>query len=653
MGTWRLAIDFGTSNSAAAIQIDGREPQSVRLTDAGDIMPSAVFADAGGLTVGVEATRRMMLDPSAFERNPKRLVGQNVVQLGGTDREVVDLVAAVLRTVTQRAARIAGGGRPGELTLTYPAGYQRARRDVLVEAAVRAGFDRQTVGLLPEPVAAVARYAQHAPLPPGGSYLCVVDVGGGTADIAVLRVTGNATRPFEVVSTAGRPDLGGGLFDLRLENIVLEAVRAGDHADVLAALESGDGLGARRALREQVAQAKHALSESESTSVPVVTSAGTATVTVTASEFAEAIADDVEQITALTVEACTRAGLKPTELATTYLTGGASLVRPLQTSLARVVGQPAATLDDPKLITALGALSPLGRQLRERAVAPMAAPAPPSKPAQLTKPAQPTVPAQSTKPAPAPAPQPRPQQPQRQPQQVAPAYGRPNQPGRPGGGPPSSNGSKKNLVLIGSIVAALVLVGGGIATAVTLLNRGDDPKLTASESPTPERTTPSEDVVEDETDCEDSPDLSASECEVLLEVVDAGWPVDPVDCVSRDPIDGQVGINCFTKPDDTGFQPDHINIYGYGDETTMDEAFQAFIDNSEDLPGPQTLNGAQGWGTWSWADGGEDAGKILLMRNTTEDLSYVAWTHADINVEMWATIDGDQLPELYEWWKTA
>ena len=43
MGTWRLAIDFGTSNSAAAIQIDGREPQSVRLTDSGDIMPSAVF----------------------------------------------------------------------------------------------------------------------------------------------------------------------------------------------------------------------------------------------------------------------------------------------------------------------------------------------------------------------------------------------------------------------------------------------------------------------------------------------------------------------------------------------------------------------------------------------------------------------------------
>lgn len=647
MSTWRLAIDFGTSNSTAAIQIDGREPQTVRLTDGGDVMPSAVFVDAGGLTVGVEATRRMLLDPSAFERNPKRLVGQRVVQLGGTDREVVDLVAAVLRTVTQRAARVAGGGRPSELTLTYPAGYQRARRDVLVEAAERAGFPRSAVGLLPEPVAAVSRYAQHAPLPPGGSHLCVVDIGGGTADIAVLRVTGDALRPFEVVSTAGRPDLGGGLFDLRLENIVLDAVRAGGHAEVLAALESTAGLGARRALREQVAQAKHALSESESTTVPVVTSGGTATVTVTAGEFAEAIADDVEQITALTVEACSRARLEPTELATVYLTGGASLVRPLQTSLARVVGQPAATLDDPKLITCLGALSPLGRQLREPAIAPMAAPAARATPAPAPAPA-PVAP----HPAPAPAPSPTettggiPAVPYYAP---APAT---SGPGGSGGGP-AADSRKRRTVLIGVVAAALVLVGGGIAAAVTILGGGDDPTSQTSSDPEPTRETPTDEPVED-TDCVDSPDLTGEECTLLNDAVAANAPLDPADCEGlADPLGAQVAITCYPADDPSAdFIPKNVNVYGYGDPETMDDVFQDVID-TEGLTGPQKLDGAPGWSTWNYENEADDAGRILLHYSEDSDTSYVAWTDTEALIEIWASADENQLPELYQWWATS
>lgn len=629
MSGWRLAIDFGTSNSAAAIQLDAREPQAVRLGDGADVMPSAVFADAGGIAVGTEATRRMMLDPSAFERNPKRLMGQQLVQLGGTDLEVVDLVAAVLRTIVQRAARVAGGGLPDHLTLTYPAGYQRARRDLLVEAAVRAGFDRTRIGLLPEPVAAVARYAQNAPLPPAGTHLCVLDVGGGTCDVAVLRVTGETSRPFEVVSTAGRADLGGGLFDLRLEGLVLEAVRQGGHAEILAALESQEGLGARRALREQVALSKHALSETESTTVPVVTRAGTATITVTADEFAAAIADDVQQVAALAVEACSRAQLRPTELGTLYLTGGASLVRPLQTALARIVGQPAATLDDPKLVTCLGALSPLGQQLREAAVPPMPAPAPPATPPS------------------APAPAPAPQGPASVPPVAPPAALAATSPVGPGA--PARSGRRLPL-LIGAIVLGLLVVGGGIAVAMTLLGGDDRPGPTADPEPT--RTTPTEDP-DPETTCDDSPDLTPAECTLLTDVLDAGWPVDPADCEAIAPSDAQLAIACPAVEDESGFAPDGgVRIFGYGDVQTMDSAFQdVFVEL--DLDGPRKLDGQQGWGTWNFQNVSEDAGKILLYQDPDRDRSYVAWTDEASRIEMWAGNDGDVMSDLYDWWTSA
>ncbi|MFT4188698.1 MAG: Hsp70 family protein [Aeromicrobium sp.] len=623
MSAWRLAIDFGTSNSAAAIRVDGQEPQTVRLTDAGDLMPSAVFADAGGLVVGVEALRRMMLDPGAFERNPKRLIGQPVVQLGDTDREVVDLVAAVLRTITRRAARVAGGGDPVELTLTHPAGFQRARRDVLVEAAERAGFQRSQIGLLPEPVAAVARYAQRAPLPPSGSHLCVVDVGGGTADVAVLRVTGHRSRPFEVVATAGRPDLGGGLFDLRLEDIVVEAVRTGGHDEVVAALEGAASLGARKALRDQVSQAKHALSESESTTVPVVTGAGTATVTVTAEEFAEAIADDVGQITALTVEACSRAKIAPTELAKLYLTGGASLVRPLQASIARVVGQSAATLDDPKLITCLGALSPLGQQLRERAAAPMPAPAPP-KHVDLAK-----------APTPAPTPAPRPAPPAVQ-TSLAPAVAPTSA---------ATSAKKKRGPLIAAlIVAALLLVGGGVAVAAKAL--GGDPEPTGSPSESSGTKTTAATVAPPSLPCEDT-DVSDDQCELLAELLaDEPWLIDPEDCEDEpELIDAETAFNCPAKEDGSGFAPDGLTVYGYADETAMDSSFDNEI-ATHSLQEVE-LGMEPGWDTWGVG------GRVAVYYSAENDRSLVAWTNPSTATQVWAGVDGEKVFDLGWWFRYA
>ena len=101
---WSLAIDFGTSNTAAAYQSGTDKPIPVRLSDQAEQMPSAVLALDTGILVGAAAVRSARLDPPRFEPNPKRRVGEGEVLLGNREYDVAELVAAVLTQVRQRAA---------------------------------------------------------------------------------------------------------------------------------------------------------------------------------------------------------------------------------------------------------------------------------------------------------------------------------------------------------------------------------------------------------------------------------------------------------------------------------------------------------------------------------------------------------------------
>ena len=56
-----LAIDFGTSNSAAAV-LDGGKVRRLAIEDGSDTVPTAVFfpADRGAMQIGVEAAEALI-----------------------------------------------------------------------------------------------------------------------------------------------------------------------------------------------------------------------------------------------------------------------------------------------------------------------------------------------------------------------------------------------------------------------------------------------------------------------------------------------------------------------------------------------------------------------------------------------------------------
>lgn len=211
---YRLAIDLGTSNTVAVLRDEDGRIRPV-LFDGREQLPSAVHAGTGGaLVAGPDAERLARADPAAFEPNPKRRVDDGTVLLGRHTVDVADVLAAVLSAV---ASRLPASPAEGCVVLTVPAGWGSPRREVLAGAAERAGLG--AVEFLSEPVAAAAYFTATLPqdLPPGAALL-VVDLGAGTADLAVVR-------GGRVVAQGGL-DVGGLDVDAALVGVLGDVVSA-------------------------------------------------------------------------------------------------------------------------------------------------------------------------------------------------------------------------------------------------------------------------------------------------------------------------------------------------------------------------------------------------------------------------------------------
>lgn len=214
-----LAIDFGTSNSAAAI-LQGGAVRRLAMEQGGDTLPTAVFfpARGGNMLVG-SAAGAALIDGAEgrYMRALKSVLGQPLFHeerlIGGKRQTLSDIVAAFLRVLKTRAETATGfaidrvlSGRPVHFHTNNPGRDAQALQD-LHKCYIAAGF--ADVGFLPEPeAAAIACQAMGASDDLG----LVVDIGGGTSDFTVFR----RARPHPQIIASHGVRLGGTDFDQAL-----------------------------------------------------------------------------------------------------------------------------------------------------------------------------------------------------------------------------------------------------------------------------------------------------------------------------------------------------------------------------------------------------------------------------------------------------
>jgi type VII secretion-associated protein (TIGR03931 family) len=345
--TLRVAVDFGTSSTCVAISVRGREPQVVAV-DGLPLMSSAVYAAADGtLFVGQEADRQAAVDPSRYEPHPKRRIDEAELLLGASVVTVRDVIRSVLSRAVAEGQRV-GGVAVDQLVLTHPADWGGIRTRVLRQA----GNGLATrITLVPEPVAAAVFHA--ASFPSAHRTLAVLDLGGGTVDVSVVR----ANPPgYDVLATRGDPTFGGADIDqLLLEHV--GSVVAGADETAWRALVEGRELPdrrRRRVIHQDVRGAKETLSRHTYTDVPMPPPFPD--VHLTRADLERLITPAIDRAAELTAATIRAAGVTPADLAGIFLVGGSSRIPLVSQLVHKRCGVVPIVLDQPETVVARGAL---------------------------------------------------------------------------------------------------------------------------------------------------------------------------------------------------------------------------------------------------------------------------------------------------------
>lgn len=581
---WRLSIDFGTSNTAAAIDVQGAV-RPISLSESGTSMPSAIVLTPSGFRVGEEAVNAQLRHPDGFERSPKMLVGRGEVVLAGEIVSPNEIVREIYSHVRAAALRRQDGSSPAEVWLTHPVAWAPSQIESLREGAVAAGFAAETIRTVNEPIAAAAHYARNHRAAPG-SRVAVFDFGGGTLDLAVLERAPQLAEGYRVLAYGGDPVLGGRTFDARLLDWALQTFARRGHselADRLHRPKTMSELRAQTTLSRAVTAAKIELSTRPDADIAVSLGEEDAVVTITRKEYERLIADDLDRAGKLLTDVFAQvSGPAPEVL---YLTGGSSRTPAISQMIRERTGVRIATLDDPKLVVAEGALhvAPLGavraaQPLKPSTPVPTQAPIP-ARPAQ-------NPPPRENRPAPglsqgAAAPfQPpsnvRSPQPQPQPFGIAatPSHAVPQRRNAlPGSPQPKTPKKKSPMVLVLGIVAAVVIVGGAVWGAIALSNNASQ----ANDGPT--QTPYNEEVVvgDGPLDCWNGEEAAAGEnCAALTGPEALDWLV-TFDGASCEPVPGdesQKLCNWYDRPNSHVYVMEFASFdeaVGYGESEWASE----------------------------------------------------------------------------------
>ncbi len=262
-----VGIDLGTTHSLVAAVRHG-VPDCLPDEQGRVLLPSAVRYLAGGRRqIGFDARAAQAEDAENTVVSVKRFMGRKLADIGGTaklpyrfvdqpgtvalatrdgDKTPVEVSAEILASLRQRAEDSFDDELYGAV-ITVPAYFDDAQRQATKDAAQLAGLN--VLRLISEPTAAAVAYGLDNASE--GLY-AVYDLGGGTFDISLLRLTRGV---FEVVATGGDAALGGDDIDQALADWALAQTGT-------AALSPQD----KRAAQVASRAAKEALSDADSAS---------------------------------------------------------------------------------------------------------------------------------------------------------------------------------------------------------------------------------------------------------------------------------------------------------------------------------------------------------------------------------------------------
>lgn len=352
-----VGIDLGTTNSLVATVRNG-VPLCLQDEDGKVLLPSVVHYLADGqIVVGRKAHASQASDPRNTIVSVKRFMGRGLKDVAHVEtmpydfvdaegmvrlrtvqgvKSPVEISAEILKDLRLRAERSLGGELTGAV-ITVPAYFDDAQRQATKDATRLAGLN--VLRLLNEPTAAAIAYGLENASE--GVY-AVYDLGGGTFDISILRLSRGV---FEVVATNGDAALGGDDFDHRLFCWIL------DNAGISLPSDRDS-----RRLLMKAREVKERLTLDESVPIEMTLDSGDEVdLVIDRAVFVEITRHLVTKTLKPLKKALRDAGLEQGDVKGVVMVGGATRMPHVQQAVGEFFGQTPLTNLDPDTVVAVGA----------------------------------------------------------------------------------------------------------------------------------------------------------------------------------------------------------------------------------------------------------------------------------------------------------
>jgi molecular chaperone HscA len=363
-----VGIDLGTTHSLVASVRNG--VAECLPDDKGQIiLPSVVrYLPGQGRQIGHEAVANAALDPENTLASVKRFMGRSLSDIAHPEKlpykfvkpegqqafsekgmlsiqtvqgakSPVEVSAEILATLRYRAEDTFNDDLHGAV-ITVPAYFDDAQRQATKDAAQMAGIN--VLRLINEPTAAAIAYGLDNASE--GIY-AVFDLGGGTFDISILRLTRGV---FEVMATGGDSALGGDDYDHALADAALASMG-------LSEVQAGFSAEDKTRLKAAARAAKEALTTSSDASLVWSQAAQNHEVKVTRTQFNEATLALTARCMSAVKKALRDAKIKAEDIQGVVMVGGSTRMPQVQEAVAAFFGKPPLNNLNPDEVVALGA----------------------------------------------------------------------------------------------------------------------------------------------------------------------------------------------------------------------------------------------------------------------------------------------------------
>lgn len=397
-------VDFGTSNSSIALAQSG-QVRLVPVERESVTVPSAIFFLKKETLVGRAAVQRFLQrEDGRFMRSLKRVLGTPLMNTGtlvnGRSMTFASIIGTFLTHLKAKADLESGAaleevvmGRPVHFVDGNPAADAQAEKE-LRQIAESVGF--RHIAFQFEPIAAAFAHEQRVS---GEKLALVVDLGGGTSDFTVIRLSAaharKADRTSDILANTG-VRIGGNDFDknLSLAEVMPELGYRSTYGEkrievplrpfhdlsewskvnflytlktisqtrqmwyqshdkprfgrLLKVLEQESG----HVLLAATEDAKIALTAEESYPIPLSFLEDGLTIPAGRTRFEEAILEDVRQITDSAAECLVQAGVSAGDIELVILTGGSTEVPLIQAEFRKLF--PEAGIADENKLSSVG-----------------------------------------------------------------------------------------------------------------------------------------------------------------------------------------------------------------------------------------------------------------------------------------------------------